>query len=415
MSLRRTRVMSPGRRHRLLRAASALAALLLFSNADAQTLTADDLFNDGVLHEIRLSVHPRDWASLKSNYLLDEYYPAHFVWNGQTLRNIGIKSRGSGSRSPVKPGLKIDFNRYDSTQTLLGLTSIVLRNNTQDPSSLHERLSMKLFAQMGIPASRTAHARLFVNDEYVGLYLIVESIDRRFLAGHFPENDGYLYKYDWASQYFFDYKGPAATLYTPTPFLPETHEKDPDAAPLVTMIRTINETPADRFLDAVSALVDVRAFVRQAAVENFLADNDGLLGYAGMNNFYLYRSNSTRISTFIPWDKSEAFKSGPFHPVVYNVDDIPDFVRNRLMVGAMTVQEFRDLYFDTLLTCAAFADTDEWLAQEIRREYEQIRQAALDDPVKPFTNEDFESEVQKLLEFARLRTSAVTQDVSRRR
>lgn len=398
-----------------LLASTALAVLLLSPNVEAQTLSADDLFNDAVVHEIRLSVHPRDWATLKANYQLDDYYPAHFVWNGQTRRNVAIRSRGLGSRSPIKPALRVDFDRYDSTQTLFGLTSIVLRNNTQDPSSLHERLSMKLFTAMGIPASRTAHARLFVNDEYAGLYLIVESVDRRFLARHFPESDGYLYKYDWADTYFFEYKGAATALYTPTPFLPETHERDADPAPLVDMIRTINEAPAEDFLGAASARVDVRAFVRQSAVENFLADNDGLLGYAGLNNFYLYRFRSNRISTFVPWDKSEAFKSGPFHSVVWNVDDIPAQARNRLMDRAMTVQELRDLYFDTLLACAFAASNDGWLDQEIRREYEQVRPAALEDTLKPFTNDEFENDVLQLLEFARVRSTVVINDVLRRR
>jgi hypothetical protein len=311
--------------------------------------------------------------------------------------------------------LRVDFDRYDTTQTLFGLKSIVLRNNTQDPSSLHERLGMKLFAAMGIPAPRTAHARLFVNDEYAGLYLIVESIDKRFLARYFPETDGYLYKYDWSSEYFFEYKGPSTALYTPLPFAPETHVKDPDPAPLVAMIRTITEAPAENFLGAVSTVVDVRAFVRQAAVENFLADYDGLLGYAGMNNFYLYRFRANGPSTFIPWDKSEAFKNGPFHTVVWNIYDIPDSVRNKLMDRAVVVPELRDLYIETLLACAVFASTDGWLDQEIRREYAQVRQAAYDDALKPYTNDEFEADVQMLLEFARLRSSVVVDDVLRRR
>jgi spore coat protein CotH len=389
--------------------------LLLSCTADAQTLTADEIFNDAVVHDIRLVVHPRDWAALRANFQLDDYYPAHFLWNGQTKHNVGIRSRGYGSRSGVKPGLRIDFDRYDATQTLSGLKSIVLRNNTQDPSSLHERLGMKLFAAMGIPAPRTAHARLFVNDEYAGLYLIVESVDKDFLGRHFAETDGYLYKYEWSSEYFFDYKGPTTSLYTPLPFSPETHVRDPDPAALVNMIRTINEAPAENFLGAVSAVVDVRAFVRQAAVENFLADYDGLLGYAGMNNFFLYRVRSNGVSTFIPWDKSEAFKNGVFHTVVWNVFDIPESVRNHLMDRAMTTQEIRDLYFDTLIACAVFVSTDGWLDQEIRREYAQVRQAALEDTLKPYTNEEFEADVQMLLEFARLRSAVVVDEVLRRR
>jgi uncharacterized protein YqgQ len=86
-----------------------------------------------------------------------------------------------------------------------------------------------------------------------------------------------------------------------------------------------------------------------------------------------------------------------------------------LMDRAMAVQELRDLYFDTLLACAAFASSDGWLEQEIRREYEQIRQAAFDDGLKPFSNDDFEYDVQQLLEFARVRSDAVINDVRRRR
>jgi spore coat protein H len=396
--------------------ASALGAVLLLStNAAGQTLTADDLFDDTVVHEIRLSVHPRDWASLRENFQVDDYHPAHFVWNGQTRRNVAIRSRGFGSRSPLKPGLRIDFDRYDRTQTLLGLTSVVLRNNTQDPSGLHERLSMKLFAQIGVPASRTAHARLFVNDEYAGLYLIVESIDRSFLDRQFAENDGYLYSYQWTAPYYFEFRGADPALYSPVPFEPETHVRDHDPAPLVDMIRAINETPPENLVATVGPRMDLVAFVRQAAIENFLGDNDGLLGYAGLNNFYLYRFRSNGVSTFIPWDKSEAFKMGPLYPIVTNITDVPESARNRLMDRAMAVPELRDLYFDTLLACAAIARTDAWLEREILREYDQIRQAALDDPMKPFTNDEFENDVLLLLEFARTRSEFVVADVARTR
>src|SRR5215212_5758697 len=65
---------SPPRTRRRLIPALFAGALLLSSQGDAQTLpAADEIFNDAVLHEIRLYVHPRDWASLKSNFQLDDY------------------------------------------------------------------------------------------------------------------------------------------------------------------------------------------------------------------------------------------------------------------------------------------------------------------------------------------------------
>ena len=62
---------------------------------------------------------------------------------------------------------------------------------------------MRLFARLGIPAPRETHMRLYVNDEYIGLYAIVESIDKQFLArvygeiGEDTQNDGYLYEFNY--------------------------------------------------------------------------------------------------------------------------------------------------------------------------------------------------------------------------
>src|SRR6185295_9225423 len=65
---------------------------------------ADPFFDDTVVHDIKLTINTRDWQSLKINYLDNTVYPCYFVWNGQTVRNVGIRSRGTGSRSGVKPG-----------------------------------------------------------------------------------------------------------------------------------------------------------------------------------------------------------------------------------------------------------------------------------------------------------------------
>src|SRR5438874_1014639 len=89
-------------------------------------------FDDSTLQEVHLDINAKDWQSLKDNYLSNAYYPCDFRWGSQVVRNIGIRSRGTASRSDVKPGLRVDFNRYASDQTFLGLTSFVLRNNTTD-------------------------------------------------------------------------------------------------------------------------------------------------------------------------------------------------------------------------------------------------------------------------------------------
>jgi hypothetical protein len=386
----------------------------------------DAFFDDSVLHEIRLVVNSSDWQALKDHYLDNTYYPCEFRWRDEVVRNVGIRSRGTGSRSPVKPALRVDFDRYSTDQKFLGLKSVVLRNNTQDASNLNERLSMLLFRRMGLAAPREAHTKLYVNNEYVGLYSIVESIDKKFLKRTVGEDEGYLYEYDYPAggqPYYFEYRGSNADLYVPLPFKPETHEDDPKPEFIERLVWTINETNPAIFRAAIAEFIDVTRFIRHVAVEMFLADNDGFLGDYGMNNFYLHRFENRNLFTFIAWDKSEAFKSGSSYSILHNISDVPSSQQNRLMRRVVSYPDLYSLYLDTLLECERSADEPEngtaagsgWLEREIQREYQQVRDAALADPVKPFTNEDFERAVNDLVTFARQRGEFVVREVERAR
>jgi hypothetical protein len=390
-----------------------------------------EFFDDNIVHEIRLLINPRDWDQLKLEFQQNTYYGCRFFWKGQEVRNAGIRSRGNGSRSGTKPGLRVDFDRYTSKQRFLGLKSFVLRNNTQDPTMLHERVAMKLFQRMGVPAPREAHARLFVNDVYAGLYTIVESVDKDFLSRHYQENDGFLYEYDYDatdSPYYFTYKGNDPGLYSPDPFKPATHEKDPNPAPLEAMIKIINETPDSEFRGAIAEFLDLNKFITHVAVENVLAEIDGVLGDYAMNNFYFYRFENKNLSTFIPWDKSHAFMVGPEHSIWHNIN-APSWLQNRLMERVMDHPDLVDFYVSEIEKAANIAATPVatltptqsldaptqkgWLETETLRQYEQIRQFALQDPFKPHSNEDFEAGVQSMLFFARERANLLRPQVDR--
>src|SRR4029450_13973364 len=210
--------------------ASAIATLLALASLQGQTspaprLTPEDLFDQNTVQDIRLSLNREDWAELKERYRENVYYQAELRWRGETVRNIGIRSRGRGSRSESKPGLRVDFNRYVTGQHFLGLKSVVLDNLTQDPAMLKERVVMRFFTEMGIPAPRVVHARLFVNDDFAGLYTVVESIDKDFLDRTLSENNGYLYEFKHTDPYGFEYLGSELEKYAEF-FEPKTHEHD---------------------------------------------------------------------------------------------------------------------------------------------------------------------------------------------
>jgi spore coat protein CotH len=391
---------------------TALVLVCAFLPAGAAAQTAEDLFSRQDLQRLDLWVHSSDWAKLKAEFQTNTYYPADLTWNNQTVRNVGIRSRGRGSRSPHKPGLRVDFDRYTTRQTFLGLKSLVLDNLTQDPSGVHESVSVAFYARLGIPASREIHTRLYVNNEYIGLYVIVESIDKDFLArvfgavGEDTQNDGYLYEFKWMDDWKFTYLGNGLGEYK-LRFEPTTHESKSDEElyrPIETLIRMVNETPADRFA-TLGEQLDVPAVVRFIAAQTFLAETDGFLGAFGINNLYLYRLENSNVHTFIVWDTDNTFYSVDF-PSVPDVD-------NALWRKLMAVPEYAALYRAELARAAQLAEQDDWLNTEIIRQVQRVDAAMKEDVYKPYANERYEGAAGDMLNYARARIAFVKCELER--
>jgi hypothetical protein len=406
-------------RTRLTSFACALAAAFVLTSEPANAQTSDELFDPSVLNDIQLSMKQSDWETLQENFLADTYYPADMKWRDVVVPQVGIRSRGSGSRNKSKPGLKVDFGRYLDDQTAFGMKSLVLANAIQDPSMIGQRIGLGMFARMGMPAPRVVHVRVFVNRDYIGLYELMEPIDKTFLARVFgedangkTENGGYLYEYQWKDQYAWDYLGPELRIYKEL-FEAKTHESDAPAVlygPLEDMFQTINEASDSQFEREVGELLDLQQFVRHIAVENFVAEHDGFLGFWGPNNFYLYRFQGRKLAQLLPWDKDLVFWARDLD-IFQGVND------NVLAKRALAVPSLYRLYLETLLECAARAEEREspdsktgWFEAEVQRTLGQIRDAAHADTNKRFSTERFEDEIEKVQRFARERAGFVAHE-----
>lgn len=389
-------------------------------SAVAQEPTADDLFNFQVLHRIDLLVNSQDWAKLKENFLENEYYPADLRWNGETVRNVGIRSRGHGSRNSSKPGLRVDFDRYATNQRFLGLKSLVLDNLTQDASGVHETATVQLMAKMGVPAPREAHARLYVNNEYAGLYAIVESVDKRLLARVFgvidedTQNDGYLFEFRWNDEWRMEYLGDELAPYK-LRFDAKTHESRSDEQkyrPIEEMVRLINETREDRLGEVLNPILDLSALMRYLATQNFVAQIDGIVGNWGVNNFYLYRLEGSPQHVFIDWDEDTAFW-GPTFPTNQGLDE------NVLTRKLMRVPEYRAMYYAELQRAMDLAlepvgePPTPWFEAEIHRQLDLIGTAMREDPVMPFAPGLFDDARGKMLSFTRDRAAFIRCELER--
>ncbi len=387
---------------------------------------AEALFDPSVVHDLRLTMKPDDWDTLKARCLWDTYYPADFQWRDMTVAKVGVRSRGSGSRNSYKPGIKIDFNEFVNDQKFLKQKALILANAVQDPGMLNRRLANLIFARMGLPAPRVVHARLFVNGDYVGLYELVEEIEKPMMGRVFGRDSngkkrdgGYLFEYQWDEHFDWTYPGDDLDYYAAL-FDPKTRDEEAPSllyGPIEDMFEAINESRDRDFESAAGEYLDLRQFVQFLAVERFTADIDGFLGKWGPNNFYLYRFEGGNQSVIIPWDRDLAFYE------LYD-DILEGLERTVLGRRVMAVPALRRLYLDTLLACAASVDQPDqppqpgqlepprsWFEAELLRERAQILDAARADRMKPYTNERVDEAHEELLDFVRKRAAHVAWQV----
>lgn len=386
--------------------------VLLLLAAPAAAQTASDLFDVGTLQEIRLTVNSRDIAALRAHTDLNTYYVADLAWRNLKVRNVGIRSRGQGSRNPIKPGYRVDIARYTTGQTFVGLSALVLDNIWQDDSLIREKLAFEMFEKAGLPAPRESFCRLYINNEYQGVYNVTEEIDAAFDARVTGRTDGTLFEFHWSADDIWRAEDLGSIAAYKPRLEARTHTLDADSTlynPIVSLFHEVNGPDDAVWRSRVEQYIDLTQFMTHVAIEEFIVENDGLLGYAGMNNFYLYRDQGTSLHRLFVWDKDNAFLFPADAAPVRTSDD------NVLFRRAMTYPDLREIYFQALENCARIAATDDFLALEIDRLTGIIFDAARSDPKKQFDNDRWDAAVGFLRTFAAVRPQYVLDQVAQLR
>ena len=248
---------------------------------------------------------------------------------------------------------------------------------------------------------------------------MVESIDKDFLARVLGDidgdvqNDGYLFEYNFLDRWLFTYLGSSLEPYKQK-FDIKTHE-DKSAEtiwrPIEEMVRLANELPSDRYMEQLNPKLDLRQLTRYVAIQTYLGENDGFLGYDGMNNFYLYRKEKSDQHMFIAWDEDNAFAFPDFGLETRHGENV-------LFRKMMEVRELNDLYYQTLQEAAEAAESREasaigWLEGEVRRRLDLVRESLELDTNKPYSMDDHERERGAMINFASQRSRFVQSNLRR--
>ena len=150
---------------------------------------------------------------------------------GKTFRGVGLRYAGNASYMASAGGLKrsfvVDLERADRAE-FHGLHAMLLQSGALDPTKAREALAFALFREAGVPAPRTAMAEVTLTvpgehqKAYLGLYTLVEPVDRAFLKDHFGTDKGLLVRpqglrgLDFLGDDWEKYRGPYRPLAEPS-------------------------------------------------------------------------------------------------------------------------------------------------------------------------------------------------------
>lgn len=229
-----------------------------------------------------------------------EWVHADFVYRGKTWKDVGVRIKGHRSLRTMdeKPSFKVRFDKFVDKQKFLGLKSLTLNNMVEDPTSLREALGYRLYRELGVPAPDTGYARVTVDGEAYGLYLLVETVDKQFLDRRFGDKKGVVYEGVYGCDLY------------PEDVAGFELDVGDDDRPALAELAHAAAGPVDGLIGGEGARLDDSAMA-YLAVSAFLGDFDG---YRHAHNYRLYHRPDKDRWYFIPWGIDRVFfkRLGPF-------------------------------------------------------------------------------------------------------
>ena len=366
---------------------------------------------------------------------------------------------------------KLEFDHYDSGRTYYGLDKLSLNNIIQDTTYMKDYLTYQMMGTFGVDAPLCSYVFITVNGQDWGLYLAVEGVEDSFLQRNYGRDSGALYKPDSMSfgggrgngrefrmeafERSSDDGAENRSRFTqdagefPLPSPPDNPaagaernssgkgdmtntpggfgmgsddvklryiDDNPDSYSNIFQNAKTDVSKADqtRLIASLKSLsegknleniLDMDEVLRYFVVHHFVRNGDSYTG-SMVHNYYLYEEEG-RLS-MIPWDYNLAygtFQGGdadsevnaPIDSPVSGGDSRPmvDWIFDSPAYTALYHQYFQE-FLETVDSAALIAEAESLIAPYVEK-----------DPTRFYTYEEFETGVETLRTFCRLRSESI--------
>ena len=368
----------------------------------------ESLFQTDNVIDINVTIDDADWESMLESPLDKDYKKVSVEVDGNKLDNVGFSTKGNLTLKSVasmedsdRYSFRLKFDKYDKTQTLLGLDKMVLNNNYADPSYMREVLHYEALRSIGMDVPMTNYVNLYVNGELVGFYTGVEAVDDSYLERNYGEDyeDGVLYDTDERSYLQYEEGSDYSTL-------TEDLGTDENKTKLKNFIKTLNDMPEGEKGD-IESVLDVDSALQYIAGNVVFGNYDSYNGDKGHN--YMLYSDADGKFTVVPWDFNMSFNGysggggrgttttgttttntnatnvSVDEPVLgISMENVP------MINNLLAVPEYKEKYLSYV---NELTDYLEGIQDRITELADVIRPYVEADPTKFYTTEQFESNI----------------------
>jgi hypothetical protein len=195
------------------------------------------------------------------------------------------------------------------------LKKIHLNNSVQDRTYQHERIARELFDAAGVPIPRAGNAWVNLNDRELGMYVVLEGVNKQFLKRYFKDVSGNVYD------------GHSGTDVMQRLPLNSGDKREWDR--LHDLAEATREPDLETRYAALKETLDLERFYSFVATELILGHWDGYT--IGRNNWRIYHDKDSNRMVFIPHGVDQVLRNKyPIFPpnsqalVVRSVLEIPE-------------------------------------------------------------------------------------------
>jgi spore coat protein H len=331
---------------------------------------------------------------LEKNLWNDRYVPAKMMTNGRMV-SVLVRYRGGHTRSYPKRSYEVVSKGQ----------AFHYNAEFDDPSMIRNALSFSFFPMMGVPAPRTKHVLIMINDRPLGVYLEIEGVERFFFRRRNIGVSSLFYAVNNQSD-FGVYVPESSRLKSS---LLSGYEyrfgQNSEKTRLKTFIQGFNKRSGTQAEAFIKSRLDVKNYLSWLAGAVLTGNYDGF-----EQNYAIYRSRKTGKFRMIPWDYEGTWGRNCFGKIV-DSKMVAVTGYNYLTQKMLECRTFRNQYKTILHKALNGPFTERKLMPLVERMVSQVSPYIQEDETRRWSYSEFLGEPSVIRRYIQERRAIVKADI----